>query len=282
MTNKIKINCIPVVNFYEKSGEPFEYHHSKESYPVVIDHARLNSIVPICVKSMHKTSNQVAIKCEEISEININLVKNKNSYFVSKSYVDDKLSDLCFQLYSDEKEAEQIISYDAWVYNKNTPAEGISPNAKFLIKKKEESFTLINLQRPSKEKKVFNINRSYETCLEILGMHFSDITNVSAFKKMLMLFVPKDDRKVNKMKYVDSIIDIKISYQDYLKKGMMRNIMIVTFIAHLNHFDNIGEAILWFKVLAKVLSAYVPVNQSVKIMTQVEDEEESWVSFCKL
>jgi type VI secretion system protein ImpG len=275
LSDKIKVNCIPVVNCYERNGEPFELLSSQTEYPVIVDVMRQESVFPISVYNVNKVFDEKHIPCYPISKFTVD--EMNNMYSINRVSVKGKPDKMYFQFGFEDAEYCPVISYDAWVCNGNVPADFLRPETKFLIKKNQCSISLINLQSPTKIKNIIEMKSKSMSLMSHLGMNFASLVSLEHLKKILSLYVPDDEKKINRKRYVDCIKEIDLIDRDFLSKGVMQSYWALDISFDLSCFANAGEAILWCEVLSRFLVRYAPINKRFEVKFYSIDSEESWV-----
>ncbi len=275
LSGKIKINCIPVVNCYEKNGEPFELLVSRTEYPIVIDMMRQESVFPVSVYNVNKVFEKTNTACHPLSKFTVDEVQN--TYAISRVPVKGKPDNLYFQFGFSVDESLSVISYDAWVCNGNVPAALLRPKTKFLTKESQCSISFMNLQAPTKINNIIEAENKSTALMSSLGLHFSSLANIEHFKKILSFYVPNDTKKINHKRYIDCFKKMDLLNCDFLSKGVMKSYWVLNIVFELSCFVHVGEAILWFEILSRFLLRYAPINKKFEVRFHSIGGEESWV-----
>jgi type VI secretion system protein ImpG len=276
LSEKILINCFPVVNIFKESGEPFELLASKIQYPAIVDVQKPGSVFPVAIADVTKVFRDRSIPCQNLNGGVFLNSGADNVYAIHREPCKGNVDKLYFKFLNSGSDVP-TVSYSAWVCNGNIPHLLIEPDMKFLVKEKNYALILKNKKRPIKITDLFAHKNSSLPLMAHLGVHFSTFSDVENLKKIILLYIPSDKKHLNYKRYVDCFKRVDLAHQDFFEKGVMKSRWDLKISVDLTEFINLGEYLLWFHILSRFFLYYAPINASFTVIFEEISSDNTWV-----
>lgn len=270
----ILINCVPAVNIFEQAAEPIKLESNRTDYMISADQARTDHVFSYSVDAVAGRNSVTGDTHTYTPRYQSVFEDEKKLYTVQTKDVGSAAPSHYLQLPFNLGEEKETLSVDLTAFNAGWPRQLLQEgdlneggqNMPNIVDVKNVIRPTNYLACPSQPK--------HWQLISLLNVKFSQITQVTELKRLLVLF-DWSDKPENRFR-IESIIKITAMPISQIKRGIF--IKGVDVQIDIDESKFVGDADLFHfcNVLHEFFIMYAPINESVQTRVNAIPSYKTW------
>lgn len=263
----LALNCVPIVNRYEKNCEPIIYDHKQYHYTLTPDRQSLHAVRLLSVLTV---TGRVQKTGELIHYRALRLMQGESEpyYVLSRKETEAEYATYYLSCQSSQFQ-EQIVSVSAYVCNGHRPHDDIRIGD--LSTKRGSEMSASTLMRPTPCVKRPD-QRYSQTLLNYVTLTLQSLTSVSVLKETLKCFNWTRDPAHSKR--IEGIKAITMDARLKLSKGLVRHEQEMTMILDKSYYSSVSDLYLFATVLHIFFSFHAPLDEELSLVIKLYPSQE--------
>ncbi|MBH0043508.1 type VI secretion system baseplate subunit TssF [Pseudoalteromonas sp. SWXJZ10B] len=270
----ILINCVPAVNLFSQAAEPIKIEPNRTDYMISADQTRFDHVFSYTVDAVAGRNSVTGQSYDYTPRYQSVFEDEKKLFTVLTKDVGAAAPTHYLQLPFNLEDEKETLSVDLTSFNAGWPRQllqegDLSEGGKdmpSIVEVKSVIRPTNYLACPSQPK--------HWQLISLLNVKFSQITQVTELKRLLVLF-DWSDKAENRLR-IESILKITATPISQIKRGIF--IKGVDVLIDIDESKFVGDADLYHfcNVLHEFFLMYAPINESVQTRVNAIPSYKSW------
>ncbi|MEM5531292.1 type VI secretion system baseplate subunit TssF [Pseudoalteromonas arctica] len=270
----ILINCVPAVNLFSQAAEPIKIEPNRTDYMISADQARFDHVFSYTVDAVAGRNSITGQSYDYTPRYQSVFEDEKKLFTVLTKDVGAAAPTHYLQLPFNLEDEKETLSVDLTSFNAGWPRQLLQEGDLNEGGKDMPSIVEVkNVIRPTNYLACPSQPKHWQL-ISLLNVKFSQITQVTELKRLLVLF-DWSDKAENRLR-IESILKITATPISQIKRGIF--IKGVDVLIDIDESKFVGDADLYHfcNVLHEFFLMYAPINESVQTRVNAIPSYKSW------
>ncbi|NMP03852.1 type VI secretion system baseplate subunit TssF [Pseudoalteromonas arctica] len=270
----ILINCVPAVNLFSQAAEPIKIEPNRTDYMISADQARFDHVFSYTVDAVAGRNSITGQSYDYTPRYQSVFEDEKKLFTVLTKDVGAAAPTHYLQLPFNLEDEKETLSVDLTSFNAGWPRQLLQEGDLSEGGKDMPSIVEVkNVIRPTNYLACPSQPKHWQL-ISLLNVKFSQITQVTELKRLLVLF-DWSDKAENRLR-IESILKITATPISQIKRGIF--IKGVDVLIDIDESKFVGDADLYHfcNVLHEFFLMYAPINESVQTRVNAIPSYKSW------
>lgn len=270
----ILINCVPAVNLFSQAAEPIKIEPNRTDYMISADQTRFDHVFSYTVDAVAGRNSVTGQSYDYTPRYQSVFEDEKKLFTVLTKDVGAAAPTHYLQLPFNLEDEKETLSVDLTSFNAGWPRQLLQEGDLSEGGKDMPSIVEVkNVIRPTNYLACPSQPKHWQL-ISLLNVKFSQITQVTELKRLLVLF-DWSDKAENRLR-IESILKITATPISQIKRGIF--IKGVDVLIDIDESKFVGDADLYHfcNVLHEFFLMYAPINESVQTRVNAIPSYKSW------